>query len=120
MNRYGLTNMEGKFADIIWANEPVPSGKLVKLCAAEFNWKKSTTYTMLKRLEDKGVFANEGGMVSSLLKKDEYYAKKSERFVEETFAGSLPRFVAAFTRNKRLSDGEIAELQRLIDEHGED
>ncbi len=119
MREYKLTDMESKFADIIWANEPIPSGDLVKLCEAELCWKKSTTYTMLKRLEKKEIFENRSGLVSSLVKKDEFYAEQSKQFVEETFDGSLPKFLAAFTRSKRLSDKEIDELQRLINEHKE-
>ena len=119
MKEYKLTAMEDKFADIIWANEPIPSGDLVKLCEVELNWKKSTTYTMLKRIECKGIFKNKNGVVSSLVKRDEFYAEQSKQFVEETFDGSLPKFLAAFTRSKRLSDKEIAELQKLINEHKE-
>ncbi|MDD2573778.1 MAG: BlaI/MecI/CopY family transcriptional regulator [Bacillota bacterium] len=117
MKGYKLTDTEAKFADIIWANGPIPSGDLVKLCEVELDWKKSTTYTMLKRLENKGFFKNRNSVVSALVKKDEFYAGQSKQFVEETFDGSLPRFLAAFTRSKRLSDREIDELQRLIDEH---
>lgn len=120
MEKYKLTEMETKFAEIIWAREPIPSGELVKLCAAELRWKKSTTYTMLKRLENKGVFENRDGAVSSLLKRDDFYAGQSKRFVEETFAGSLPRFLAAFTRGEKFSEREIDELQQLIDEHREE
>jgi len=119
MREYKLTDMESKFADIIWTNEPIPSGDLVKLCDEELSWKKSTTYTMLKRLENKGIFKNKSGMVSALVKKDEFYAEQSKQFVEETFDGSLPKFLAAFTRSKRLSGKEIDELQRLIDGHKE-
>ena len=119
MKGYKLTDTEAKFADIIWANGPIPSGELLKLCQAELNWKKSTTYTMLKRLENKGVFQNKGGVVSALVKKDEFYAKQTRQFVEKTFDGSLPRFLASFTRNKGLSDKEIAELEELISEHRE-
>ena len=119
MKKYKLTEMETKFAEIIWAQEPVPSGELVRLCAEALHWKKSTTYTMLKRLENKGVFENKGGMVSALLKRDEFYAGQSKRFVEETFAGSLPKFLAAFTSSKKLSAQEVDALQRLIDAHKE-
>lgn len=119
MREYKLTDMESKFADIIWANEPIPSGDLVKLCETELCWKKSTTYTMLKRLENKEIFKNRNGVVSALVKKDEFYAEQSKHFVDETFGGSLPRFLAAFTRGKRLSDKEIDELQRLINEYKE-
>lgn len=119
MREYKLTDMEAKFADIIWANEPIPSGELVKLCEIELCWKKSTTYTMLKRLENKEIFENRSGVVLSLVKKDEFYAEQSKQFVEETFDGSLPKFLAAFTRSKRLSNKEIDELQRLINEYKE-
>lgn len=115
-----LTETETKFAEIIWNNEPIPSGDLVKLCEAELNWRKSTTYTMLKRVEDKGIFINNKGIVSSVIKKDAFYAEQSKLFVEETFEGSLPRFLAAFTKSKRLSDKEISELQNLIDKHKEE
>ncbi len=117
MENYKLTEMETKFAEIIWAREPVPSGELVKQCEKEFAWKKSTTYTMLKKLENKGLFINKGGLVKALLKREEFYGLKSEQFVAETFAGSLPRFLTAFTRNRRLNKREIKKLQRLIDEH---
>lgn len=119
MKEYRLTDMEAKFADIIWVHEPIPSGKLVRLCEVEFNWKKSTTYTMLKRLESKGIFKNNNGVVISLIKKDDFYAEQSKLFVEETFEGSLPKFIAAFTRSRKMSDKEIDELQRLIDKHRE-
>ncbi|MCR6544139.1 BlaI/MecI/CopY family transcriptional regulator [Dehalobacterium formicoaceticum] len=114
-----LTEMEAKFADIIWANEPIPSGELVKLCEAELDWKKSTTYTILKRLAKKGIFENKNGIVSSHLNKEAFYAEQSKQFVEEKFEGSLPRFLAAFTRNHKLNHQEIDELQKLIDEYKE-
>lgn len=117
MREYRLTETETRFADIIWANAPLRSSDLVKLCEAELNWKKSTTYTILKRLEDKEIFINENGAVSPLIEKEDFYAEQSRRFVAEAFEGSLPRFVAAFTRRKKLSEKEIAALQRLIDEH---
>lgn len=119
MREYKLTNMEAKFADIIWANEPVKSSDLVKLCGTELHWKKSTTYTMLKRLERKEIFVNKNGIVSALIKKDDFYAEQSKLFIEETFEGSLPRFLTAFTRNKKLSKKEINELQKLINDHKE-
>lgn len=119
MNEYTLTDMETKFADVIWASEPIKSTQLVKLCEAEFNWKKSTTYTMLKRLETKELFKNQNGTVTSLINKDEFYSIQSKQFVKESFDNSLPRFVAAFTRNKKLSNKEIEELQILINSHKE-
>ena len=119
MNVYKLTESEEKFANIIWQNEPIGSGDLVKLCEKEMNWKKSTTYTVLKKLCEKGIFQNENAVVSSLITKDEYYAKQSIRFVEDTFGGSLPRFIAAFISGKKLSKCQAEELKRLIDEHKE-
>lgn len=108
--------VETHFADLIWNNEPISSGELVKLCEKELNWKKSTTYTILRRLCDRGIFQNINGVVTSLISKDEFNAAQSEKFVEETFNGSLPKFLAAFSTRKKLSDSEIEELKRLIDE----
>ena len=116
MKNYKLGVMETRFAELIWDNEPVSSGDLVKLCEKELTWKKSTTYTMLRRLCERGIFQNKDGIVSSLMSKREFNALQSERFVEETFDGSLPQFLAAFTSRKRLSEREINELQKLIDE----
>lgn len=120
MGEYRLTESEMKLADIIWANEPVASPELVKLCASELNWKKSTTYTMLKKLEIKGIFINNKGKVTSLLTRDEFYTEQSRQIVNEGFGGSFPKFLAAFTRHEKLSDKEIHELQRLIEQHKED
>ena len=111
-----LGTMESRFADMIWAREPVSSTELVKLAASELDWKKSTTYTVLKRLIERGLFKNEGGVVTALLSREEYYAQRSERFVDESFSGSLPAFLAAFTSRKKLSEEDIAELQKLIDD----
>jgi predicted transcriptional regulator len=119
MSEMQLGAVEARFADIIWGNEPVSSAEVVKLAEKELGWKKSTTYTVLKRLCEKGIFKNEGGKVSSLISKSEFYALQSERFVEETFSGSLPAFIAAFTKRKALSADEIEEIRRLIDEHAE-
>lgn len=119
MREYKLTETESKFADMIWAREPIHSRDLVKLCEEELSWKKSTTYTMLKRLVNKEIFENNKGVVTSLVGKEAFYAEQSKLFVEETYGGSLPKFLAAFTRSKRLSNKEIDELQKLIDEHKE-
>ena len=116
MEQYKLGAMETKFAELIWDSEPILSGDLVKLCEKELTWKKSTTYTMLRRLCERGIFQNKDGAVSSLMSKQEFTALQSEKFVEETFDGSLPQFIAAFTLRKKLSEKEINELQRLIDE----
>lgn len=119
MDEKKLGVVESKFADIIWAREPLHSRELVKLCEAELNWKKPTTYTVLRRLCERGIFQNEGGMVTSLISREEFYALQSERFVEETFSGSLPAFLAAFTKRKALSPAEIAEIRRMIDDYEE-
>ena len=108
--------VEARFADLIWEHEPISSGELVKLCEQKLSWKKSTTYTILRRLCERGIFLNHNGTVTSLVSKDEFQAMQSEKFVEDTFEGSLPRFLAAFSTRKRLSDDEINQLQKFIDE----
>ncbi|MBQ6843168.1 MAG: BlaI/MecI/CopY family transcriptional regulator [Agathobacter sp.] len=107
--------VETRFADIIWENEPLTSGELVKLCEDKLEWKKSTTYTVLKKLCEKGIFQNERGNVSSLISKQELQGMQSEQFVSETFKGSLPAFIAAFASSKRLSKEEIKEIRDLMD-----
>lgn len=119
MTEYQMGVAEARFADIVWEREPISSTALVKCCEAELSWKKSTTYTVLKRLCEKGIFQNDGGTVTSRLSKEEFYARSSEKFVRETFGGSLPAFLAAFTSQKKLSLDEVAELRRLIEQHGE-
>lgn len=118
MNDKRLGAVEAKFADLIWQNEPLGSGELVKLCESELNWKKSTSYTVLKKLCDRGIFRNEGSVVTSLVSKEDFYAMQSEKFVEETFEGSLPQFIAAFTKRKALSEAEIAEIKEMIESIG--
>ncbi len=116
MNDITLGAVEAKFADIIWQNEPITSTELWKQSENLLGWKKSTTFTVLKRLCDKGIFKNEGGKVSSVITRDEFYSVQSEKFVEDTFDGSLPAFLAAFTKRKALSKAEIDDLKRMIDE----
>ena len=113
---YRMGAAEARFAEIIWANAPLPSGELVKLSGETLGWKKSTVYTVLRRLCEKGLFRNEGGAVTVLVDRESYEEGQSRQFVKESFGGSLPAFLAAFTARKKLSDREIAELQRLIDE----
>ena len=115
MEMMKLGIVEAQFAELIWANEPIASGELVKLCEKELNWKKSTTYTVLKKLCDRGIFQNKAGVVTSLLTRDEFNAVQSEQFVEDTFEGSLPAFLAAFTSRKPLSKEEAEEIRRLIE-----
>ncbi len=107
--------LESRFADLIWSHEPLPSRELVRLAAEALSWKATTSYTVLKRLCDRGLFQNQGGTVTSLVSRADFYAMQSEQFVEETFEGSLPAFLAAFSSRKRLSDREIDELKAIID-----
>ena len=116
MDERKLGAVEARFADLIWENDPVTSSVLAQLALQQLNWKKSTTYTVLKRLCDRGIFQNDQGTVSALISREEFYARQSERFVEETFEGSLPAFVAAFGSRRKLSAGEIDQLQKIIDE----
>lgn len=115
MGEFELGAVQEQFAQIIWEHEPVSSGELVKICQEKLNWKKPTTYTVLRKLCQKGIFENRDGIVTSLISREEFDSKRSEEFVEETFGGSLPAFVAAFTSRRRLSGKEVEELQKMID-----
>ena len=117
MEEYKLGMVESHFADIIWANEPLTTKELVNHCEKELNWKRTTTYTVLKKLCDRGIFKTEQSVVSSLIKKEEFYAIQSEKFVEDTFHGSLPAFIAAFSLRKKPSREEIEEIKKLIDSY---
>ena len=119
MDDRSLGVVESRFAELIWSTEPITSGELVKLCQQELEWKKSTTYTVLKKLCDRGIFQNQDGVVTSLISKEGFYAMQSQRFVEDTFAGSLPAFIAAFTSRKSLTRQEVEQIRRMIDEIGE-
>ena len=115
MSDIKLGPIETRFAEIIWANEPLTTNQLTKLCADALEWKRTTTYTVLKKLCDKGLFKTENSVVTSLISKAEFEGMQSEQFVEETFRGSLPAFLTAFGSRKKLSDTEIDELQKIID-----
>lgn len=119
MDDMKLGAIESRFANMIWEREPIPSGELVKLCAEQLQWKKSTTYTVLRKLCERGIFRNEDGQVSSVLSREEFYALQSEKYVADSFQGSLPAFLAAFTQRKSLTREEIDEIRRMIDTHGE-
>ena len=110
-----LGTIESRFADLVWQHAPLTSRDLVSLCEKHLAWKKSTTYTVLKKLCDRGLFANNNGTVCIVMTKEEFTARQSEEIVRETFSGSLPAFVAAFTSRNSLSEDEIAALQSLID-----
>lgn len=115
MTEYKLGEVESRFAALIWDNAPLSSRRLAELAQEALNWKRTTTYTVLKRLCDRGLFRNQGGTVTALVSREDFYAIQSEKFVEDTFEGSLPAFVAAFGSRKKLSDKEIDQLQSLID-----
>lgn len=115
MGELRMGTAEARFADMIWAHEPISSGELSKLANGEFRWKKTTSFTVLKRLCERGIFQNQNGTVTSLISREAYYAHHSEMYVEEAFGGSLPAFLAAFGTRKKLSDQEILEIQGIIE-----
>lgn len=115
-----LGTVESQFADIIWKNAPLSSRDLVKLCQQQLEWKKSTTYTVLKKLCDRGIFQNEDGIVTPLVSRQEFHARQSQRFVEETFQGSLPAFISAFASGKKLSPQDVSDIRRMLDEYGKE
>ena len=116
MAQVQLGVIEASFPDMIWEREPVRSSELVKLAAEVFQWKRTTTHTVLKRLCDKGLFENNKGTVTCRITREQFYSLQSRKFVEDSFAGSLPAFVAAFTKEKALTPEEAAEIRRIIDE----
>ena len=115
MSELRMGAIESRFADIIWQNEPVASPELVKLAAKELDWKKSTTYTVLKRLCERGLFQNNEGTVTSLISREDFYAHQSEKFVEDTFEGSLPAFLAAFSMRKKYTEKEVEKMKQILD-----
>lgn len=119
MKAYRLGAVEARFADLIWANAPLTTGELVKLCQKELQWKRTTTYTVLKRLCEREIFETRDSVVTAKLSRQTFYACQSEEFVEESFGGSLPAFLAAFTARKKLSQADVAELRRMIESYEE-
>ena len=111
-----LGTVESRFAEIIWKNEPLSTNQLIKICADELEWKRTTTYTVLKKLCEKGIFKTENSIVTSVISKGEFEGMQSEQFVQENFKGSLPAFLAAFTTRRKLTDSEIDEMKRLIEQ----
>ncbi len=106
---------EYRFCLILWEHEPIAASELVKLCQEQLGWKRTTTYTVIKRLGERGIVHNNNGMVAALVSKDEAEASEIDELVEKKFGGSLPAFVAAFTRHQHMSDKELDEVQRMID-----
>ena len=115
MEERKLGLVEGKFADLIWRHAPLTTKELAVLCERELNWKRTTTYTVLKKLGEKGFFQLKDGTVTALVSREDYYAAQSEKFISETFDGSLPAFFAAFTKRKNISPKELQEIRRMID-----
>lgn len=111
--------IEARFANMIWEHAPVSSSELVKLAAEAFSWKRTTTHTVLKRLCNKGLFENNKGTVTCLISRPQFYSIQSRKFVEDTFDGSLPAFIAAFTKNNTLTPEEASEIRKMID-HAEE
>ena len=116
MSDIQLGVIESRFADMIWAHEPVSSTELVKLAEKEFGWKRTTTHTVIKRLCEKGLFVNNKGSVTSILSREQFYSRQSQKCVEDSFDGSLPAFIAAFTKGGSLSPEEAAAIRKMIDE----
>lgn len=120
MNDYQMGAIESRFADIIWENEPISSTELTRRGVEMFHWKTPTAYTVLKRLCNKGIFQTNNGIVTSVISRQEFYSAQSERFVQETFDGSLPAFLTAFTARKRLTAEEVESLRRMVAEFEEE
>lgn len=108
---------EYRFCEILWENEPVTSRELVRLCSEKLEWKKSTTYTVIRRLSERGILKSENAVVTSLVSREDVQSAESTEVVERTFSGSLPGFIAAFTRKKNLTKQEIDEIQKIIDSY---
>ena len=115
MSDLELGAVQERFAEIVWAHEPIASGELVKLCEKELNWKRPTTYTVLRKLCEKGLLQNKNGIVTSLVSREEFYSTKSEQIIEDSYRGSLPAFVASFISRKTISAEEADEIQKMID-----
>ncbi|WP_010250875.1 BlaI/MecI/CopY family transcriptional regulator [Acetivibrio cellulolyticus] len=120
MDKLKICESEYRFASIVWDNEPIASGELVKLCLEQLGWKKSTTYTVLKKLCERGVLKNENSIVHSLVKREQVQKYESEQFINRAFSGSLPQFLTAFMGNRKISEQEAEDLKKLIDSYKED
>ena len=115
MKDFELGAVQERFADIVWEHEPIASGELARICEKELNWKRPTTYTVLRKLCEKGLLQNRDGTVVSLVAREEFYSAKSEQIIADSYKGSLPAFIAAFISKKKLSAEEADEIQRMID-----
>ena len=120
MEEIQLGEIESRFADMVWEREPITSHELVKLTAEEFGWARTTTHNVIRKLVAKGLLENNKGTVTSVISREQFYSMQSRRFVDSSFEGSLPAFIAAFTKGKRLSKKEAEEIKKMIDEARED
>ena len=114
MEEYSLGAVESRFAELVWANAPLSTNELIRICDQELGWKRTTTYTVLKKFIERGIFDNQNRVVVVLISKEEFYAKQSELYIERSFGGSLPSFLAAFTSKRTLSEKEIEEIEHII------
>ncbi|MDD2420950.1 MAG: BlaI/MecI/CopY family transcriptional regulator [Heliobacteriaceae bacterium] len=112
-----LHDAEFRFACIVWENEPIQSGELARICERELGWKRTTTYTVLKKLCTRGILQNEGSIVTALVKREQIQQYESRTMIEKSFGGSLPQFIAAFLGNKKITEKEAEEIKNLIDRH---
>ena len=115
MKDFELGAIQERFADIVWEHEPIASGELAKICEKELRWKRPTTYTVLRKLCEKGLLQNSNGTVTALVPREEFYSTKSEQIIEDSYKGSLPAFIAAFISKKNISAEEADEIQKMID-----
>lgn len=120
MGEITLGMVEARFADLVWENEPISTKQLVELCEKELEWKRTTTYTVLKRLSEKGIFEMKNKVVTSLISKEEFHSMQCENFVKENCKGSLSAFIAAFTSRQKLDNEELAEIRRMIADYGKE
>lgn len=120
MSKLKLASKEKKFADIIWKHAPIKSKALSDICEKELEWKRTTTYTVLKKVCEKGIFSNNNGIVEVIISKEDFAIEQADLMLEDNFSGSLPNFLVAFTKKKKLTNSQIAELQNLIDQHKEE
>ena len=119
MKDFELGAIQERFADIVWEHEPIGSGELAKICERELNWKRPTTYTVLRKLCEKGLLQNKDGVVVSLVSREEFYSATSEQIIADSYRGSLPAFIAAFIARKKISAEEADEIQKMIDAYKE-
>lgn len=118
MEGYSLGAIEKRVAEMIWSGAPMPTAELVRQCESALGWKRTTTYTVLKKFIRRGIFENDGGMIRVLIPRNEFYARQTHAYIDQSFGGSLPGFLAAFTNGRKLSAKEIREIEKIIERGG--